>query len=137
MVDIYDSAKRSAIMSRVRGTGNRSTEIRLVAIFRGYSISGWRRNQPLPGRPDFVFRRERLAVFVDGCFWHQCPIHGSRPADNASCWEEKLSANVVRDALVTETLQKMGWHVVRIWQHELTKTNEPRLVLRLRRALSA
>lgn len=136
MADIYDSAKRSAIMSRVRGTGNRSTELRLIAIFQKYAISGWRRNQQLPGRPDFIFRRERVAVFVDGCFWHRCPVHGSRPVANALFWEKKLNANVSRDTLVNKVLQRMGWQVLRVWQHEITKANESGLVSRLRQALS-
>lgn len=118
MADIYDSAKRSAIMSRVRGAGNRSTELRLIAIFRTFSIVGWRRKQRLPGRPDFVFRRERVAVFVDGCFWHGCPLHGSRPESNADFWEKKLAGNVIRDRAVSLKLRRMGWHVLRLWEHE-------------------
>jgi len=84
MADIYDREKRSEVMSRVRGSGNRSTELRLIAIFRKHSITGWRRNQRLPGLPDFVFPKQRLAVFVDGCFWHGCPLHGSVPREQTS-----------------------------------------------------
>jgi DNA mismatch endonuclease, patch repair protein len=62
-------------MAAVRSRGNKDTELKLIAILRGYHIKGWRRHQPLPGKPDFLFRRYRLAVFVDGCFWHGCRFH--------------------------------------------------------------
>jgi DNA mismatch endonuclease (patch repair protein) len=134
VADIYDTSKRSALMSRVRGAGNRATELRLIEIFRATSITGWRRKQPLPGRPDFVFRRERVVVFVDGCFWHCCPKHGSLPITNRSFWRKKLEGNVARDKLVSCALRKCGWRVLRVWQHELKKSNEPHLVGRLKKA---
>jgi DNA mismatch endonuclease (patch repair protein) len=136
MADIYDRAKRASIMSSVRSGGNRSTELRLIEIFREFAITGWRRNHVLPGRPDFIFRRERLAVFVDGCFWHACPLHASQPATNASFWERKLQANLIRDREANRRLRARGWRVVRIWQHELSRTNQARLISRLRRSLT-
>ena len=69
-------------------------------------------------RPDIVFPRERVAVFVDGCFWHSCPLHGSRPAKNRAYWDTKLARNRARDELVSETLSEEGWLVVRIWEHQ-------------------
>lgn len=74
----------------------------------------------LPGarvRPDIVFTRRRVAVFVDGCFWHCCPIHSSRPKTNQWYWEPKLNRNRERDALADEALANSGWLVVRIWEH--------------------
>ena len=68
MADIFTKAKRSEVMARIRGSGNRATELRLIALMREHGITGWRRNAPVFGKPDFVFRRERVAVFVDGCF---------------------------------------------------------------------
>lgn len=68
-------------------------------------------------RPDIVFSRKRVAVFVDGCFWHACPEHGTSPAHNASYWSEKLKKNVARDVRVTAALMSSGWDVVRIWEH--------------------
>ena len=86
---------------------------------------GWRFRVDLPleaaerrVRPDLVFTRRRVAVFVDGCFWHACPKHGQRPRANASYWRSKLLVNVERDAAVTESLQRAGWKVVRVWEHE-------------------
>jgi DNA mismatch endonuclease (patch repair protein) len=86
------------------------------------------------GKPDFVFRALRLAVFVDGCFWHGCPKHGTRPANNARFWREKIARNQARDAEVNRALRKKGWRVLRVWEHELTRKNERRLLARLRRA---
>jgi DNA mismatch endonuclease (patch repair protein) len=68
-------------------------------------------------RPDVVFTRRRLAVFVDGCFWHQCPEHGTRPKDPTGYWTPKLQRNVERDAQTTEALEAEGWSVLRIWEH--------------------
>lgn len=122
-------------MSRVRGRGNKATEGVLVKIFRGNHITGWRRHLKLFGNPDFVFRKHRLAIFVDGCFWHGCPKHASQPVTNRAFWEKKLLRNKDRDRLVTRTLKKQGWHVIRIWQHELTGKSADRCVSRIRQVL--
>lgn len=133
MADIWSPQKRSEVMSRIRGTGNRTTELRLAALFRALGITGWRRHQTLPGRPDFVFRKLRLAVFVDGCFWHGCPAHGTRPRANARFWRTKLERNRTRDREVGRELRRRGWRVVRIWEHELRPVHARRLAARLRR----
>ena len=83
-------------------------------------------------KPDFVFRQARLAVFVDGCFWHGCPKHATKPANNKEFWKKKLAGNQTRDRLVTRTLRRAGWHVFRIWECELTRMNETRLLQRLK-----
>ena len=119
-------------MSRIRGRGNKDTELALAKLLRRHGITGWRRNQPVFGKPDFVFRQVRLALFVDGCFWHGCPKHATKPANNRAFWRRKLSSNKTRDRLVTRTLRKTGWRVLRIWEHELAKKNETRLVKRLK-----
>jgi DNA mismatch endonuclease (patch repair protein) len=124
---------RSEQMSRVRSRNNRSTELRLIAFFKRRKITGWRRSHRLYGKPDFVFPRLRLAVFVDGCFWHGCPKHGRTPKSNLSFWVPKLAANRKRDRIVNSQLKRTGWRVVRIWEHELRNHN----VARLARKLSA
>lgn len=134
MTDFLTSAERSRVMSRVRGRGNRATELQLVRLFRDYKITGWRRNTPLFGKPDFVFPAIRIAVFVDGCFWHGCPKHASWPATNHAFWRKKLEGNLTRDRLVNDTLRAKGWRVIRVWQHELAKNNKGRLVTRLENA---
>lgn len=108
-------------MSRVKGRGNRLTELRLIELFRSHSFVGWRRNARVFGRPDFVFPKLRVAVFVDGCFWHGCPTHGSVPASNRDFWSAKLERNKRRDRVVNTELKKRGWKPVRVWQHELRR----------------
>ena len=119
MADIFSSKKRSAVMACIRGSGNKATELRLMAIFKAHGITGWRRKAAVFGKPDFVFPKLRLAVFVDGCFWHGCPIHATQPKTNAKFWREKIARNQSRDRLVTRTLRRTGWRVLRVWEHEL------------------
>nr|WP_281722824.1 very short patch repair endonuclease [Nitrosomonas nitrosa] len=122
-------------MALVRGKGNKATELAVVSLFRRHHVKGWRRHVRLFGKPDFIFRKQRLAVFVDGCFWHGCPMHSSQPTSNRTFWEKKLKRNKERDRIVTKTLRKSGWRVLRIWQHELTRRKEGPCVNRIRRAL--
>jgi DNA mismatch endonuclease (patch repair protein) len=134
MADVFPVGFRSEIMSRVRSKGNRATELRLGSLMRSQGVVGWRRNQSVFGSPDFVFPKARLAVFVDGCFWHGCPQHCKCPSSNRRFWKRKLSANRRRDLLVNRILRHKGWHVVRIWQHDLRR-RPVWCVLRIVRAL--
>jgi DNA mismatch endonuclease, patch repair protein len=84
-------------------------------------IKGWRRRIKLFGNPDFVWRTKRLALFIDGCFWHGCPIHGHIPASRTDYWTAKLVRNHIRDRLVTKKLRERGWVVVRIWECSLRR----------------
>ena len=132
MQDIFAPAMRSEIMSRIQGRGNKDTELALIKVFRAMHITGWRRHQPVFGKPDFIFHRQKFAVFVDGCFWHGCPLHATSPKTNADFWKRKLKANKDRDRLVNRTLRNQGWKVLRIWEHELVRKNEQKLLLKLR-----
>ena len=166
MPDVFTKAKRSDVMSRIRSRGNKDTELALVRVFRAHGITGWRRQVQIRSaergvrsksgvrrpansfrtprsefrvfsvRPDFVFPKLRLAVFVDGCFWHACPLHTTKPRNNAAFWRKKFAANQTRDRLVTRTLRKDGWCVLRIWEHELARKNEARLLKRILRVLA-
>jgi len=136
MTDVFSKSKRSDVMSRIRGKENKATEMALIKLFRRNRITGWRRNQPVFGKPDFMFPKNKLAVFVDGCFWHGCPKHATRPSTNRAFWNKKLAANKARDQIVKRTICTRGMRVLRIWQHELTRRNESRLLLRIRRALA-
>jgi DNA mismatch endonuclease, patch repair protein len=93
------------------------------------------RHSSLTVRPDFVFPKSRTAVFVDGCFWHGCPKHGTQPKGNRAFWKNKFASNKARDLLVTRTLRRAGWRVLRIWEHELARKNEIHLLRRIQRAL--
>src|ERR1700683_4200333 len=110
MSDVFSITKRSEVMSLIRSRGNKETEIAFMNLLRRHRISGWRRHLPLTleqtvsrgknswnwrpqVKPDFVFKRNRIAVFIDGCFWHGCPHHGTKPAGNAEFWRAKLTNN--------------------------------------------
>ena len=81
-----------------------------------------------------MFPKRRLAVFVDGCFWHGCPQHATKPRNNAVFWRKKFAANTRRDRLVNRALRQSDWRVLRIWEHELRRAGELRLVRKLTRA---
>ena len=139
--------KRPELMSRIRSTGNKRTELVLASALRQAHVSGWRRHFriSLPPnakearsssvRPDFVFRSARVALFIDGCFWHVCPRHGHYPKGNKAFWRKKLIANITRDKFVTHMLRRAGWRVLRIWEHDLAK-NPERCLKRIKHALS-
>jgi DNA mismatch endonuclease (patch repair protein) len=176
MPDVFTKRKRSDVMSRIRGAGNKATELRLIQIFRANGITGWRRGCSLAlaprsakgqvasakslvrdpsglrfqvsglktavrstGRvkPDFVFPKQRTAVFVDGCFWHGCPRHGTKPKTRAAFWLAKLTGNKARDRRVNRLLRAKGWKVIRVWEHELRRKDEAKLLRRLRKMLFA
>lgn len=123
-------------MGAIRAKGNKDTELLLISVFRKHKITGWRRHLPLPGRPDFTFRQQRVVIFIDGCFWHACKRHFRMPSSNTIYWERKFSANQKRDRSVTKTLRKRGWRVLRIWEHELQIKNAKQLLRRIQQALS-
>lgn len=144
MPDVFTKAKRSEVMSRIRSHGNTATELRLAGLMREAGIKGWRRQLALPihvqhskgrVRPDFVFRQERTAIFVDGCFWHGCPRHATRPQQNREFWDAKITRNQARDRRVTRALRKAGWSVLHIWECALTKKRQAGTLARLQRAL--
>jgi DNA mismatch endonuclease (patch repair protein) len=124
--------------------GVRNPGIKIVIrLARALRVTGWRRHVEIRGRaalprrqdpatehrrptnfrvrPDFVFRRTQLAIFVDGCFWHGCPKHATKPANNRAFWKKKLAGNKIRDRVVNRTLRRAGWRVIRIWEHELQR----------------
>jgi DNA mismatch endonuclease (patch repair protein) len=160
MADVFSKRKRSAVMSRIRSRGNRDTELALARLLRANGITGWRRQIEIHGRacsplraagktsrsgahgvtrptfrvkPDFVFRKARLAIFVDGCFWHGCPKHATWPAHRAAWWRRKIEGNKTRDRLVDRTLRRAGWRVVRIWECDLR--NAKRILKRIEKHL--
>lgn len=110
------SEVRSRTMRAVRSRRNESTELAFARVLREHKITGWRRHLPLSGRPDFSWPSLRIAVFVDGCFWHGCPRCYTSPKTNKAFWVEKVESNRRRDKRVTAQLRRMGWKVVRIWE---------------------
>src|ERR1700691_3490752 len=108
MADFLTGNQRSARMAAIRSRGNKDTELAMVRLFKKHRITGWRRHQQLLGKPDFIFKKARLAVFVDGCFWHSCPKHSHVPNSNRQFWRNKFKRNKARDRLVTRTLRSSG-----------------------------
>ncbi|MGH9473685.1 MAG: very short patch repair endonuclease [Terriglobales bacterium] len=124
-------------MASIRSSGNRTTEARFAALLRENRITGWRRRQPLPGRPDFAFPGLKVAVFVDGCFWHGCPRCYRAPHANRGYWAAKVERNRARDGKTCRQLRARGWVVIRVWEHSLRGPGGRRAVAaRLRRLLS-
>lgn len=134
----FHGLTRSQLMARIRCRGNKKTELAMMALLRHNEIKGWRRHQPLPGRPDFVFPRERTALFVDGCFWHGCPKHYRRPTTNSRFWSEKVDANRARDLRTTRALKRIGWRVLRVWECDIAReAGRKKIVRRILRALKS
>ncbi len=117
-------AKRSRTMSAIRGKHNRSTELCLRMAFIREGIKGWRLHaNELPGNPDFFFKKEKIAIFVDGCYWHGCPKCGHIPKTRSQFWAAKIKRNQQRDKKNRTKLKKKGITPIRIWEHELKKTS--------------
>jgi DNA mismatch endonuclease, patch repair protein len=130
------SAQRSAIMRAVRSRGNKDTELVLVMLLRSHRVTGWRRHGRALGRPDFIFPAQKVAVFVDGCFWHGCVYHCRMPKTNRSYWKKKIAGNQKRDRHVCAALRRAGWRVLRIWEHDLRISRQSHCLARIERALS-
>ena len=121
MIDTVSKSERSKIMAAVKSDGNKSTELRLIQLFKKYGIKGWRRKYALKENPDFVFPKARLVIFADGCFWHGCRKHCRIPEANRDYWVTKVNKNKKRDKLVNKTLREKKWIVIRIWEHDLKR----------------
>ena len=131
MADFFEKEKRSDIMHRVRSKNNKSTELKLIKIFKENHMIGWKRNYPVKGHPDFVFLDKKIAVFVDGCFWHGHKCRNTIPTSNTEYWEKKRARNIEHDLKITSIFEKRGWTVLRIWECELKNKNRDDLLSRL------
>jgi DNA mismatch endonuclease Vsr len=128
---------RSRTMSKIRSDKNKTTEetLRMALVRKG--IAGWTlQAKRLPGRPDFLFQDAGFVVFVDGCFWHHCARCGHIPKSRSEYWQTKLEINKARDKRNVRRLRKLGYGVIRIWEHELKFVEGiSRSVARIRRRL--
>lgn len=114
------SDKRSSNMRAIRSDSNATTEQRLRAHLIRNRIANWKvRVKDVHGCPDFFFPIERIAIFVDGCFWHGCPKCGRTPKTNRPYWSKKLARNKQRDAQTTRNLRSRGTRVLRLWECQL------------------
>lgn len=123
MADTFSKEERSRVMQKVKSRGNKSTEQKLIEIFKQNSITGWRRNHPVMGKPDFVFLEKKIAVFADGCFWHGHPCRNITPKQNKAYWDKKRQRNIQRDRAVTSYFEERGWKVLRFWECDIKRGN--------------
>lgn len=141
-MDTVSKAKRSEIMSRIRSRDTKP-ELALAEELRRAADPGLpfeRDAGDVDGRPDFAFRQVRLAVFVDGCFFHGCPRHYKEPKSNVAFWRGKIARNRERDRQVRRRLNYLGWSVMRVWEHEVRRDPAAvagRVLARARRAPGA
>lgn len=120
---------RSKIMSCIPGRRNRSTEVVLRFELVRAGIRGWKMHFDIPGRPDFYFPQESLAIFVDGCFWHGCPRCGHIPKTRSTFWAAKIRRNRQRDASNLRILRSRGIRVLRFWEHTLANPSGRRRMI--------
>lgn len=133
MADPLTPQQRSYCMSQVKGK-NTKPELHLRKAVWGAGLRYRLATGKMAGKPDFIFPSAKVAVFVDGCFWHSCPQHLQQPQTNYGFWEAKLKKTIARDETVTRKLQEAGWLVLRFWEHELDYSIEG-CVARIRAAL--
>ena len=121
-MDVFSKRKRSEVMAQIRGRGNKATERKMAALLRAYHIAGWKLHPPdIFGRPDIYFPELRIAIFLDGCFWHACRKCFKMPSQNRPFWKEKIHRNVLRDRRVNRALKVEGIRVFRLWEHDLER----------------
>lgn len=118
MTDVLTKKQRSYCMSRIRNRGTQP-ELLLRKALSKAGIKGYRLNYRLTGKPDIVFPKIKIAIFIDGCFWHKCPACFIKPGTNRGFWNKKIASNLKRDKIVSVKLKEKGWQVIRIWEHEL------------------
>jgi len=123
-------------MRAIKSRENRSTEWRLRSMLIRTAVRGWKlHSNEVLGNPDFLFLVHRVVVFIDGCFWHGCPICGHIPKTNKKYWQAKIARNQKRDKMYSQELRRQGFKVIRIWECDL-KAKPQRCLQRILAALS-
>ena len=130
-MDKITKEQRSRNMAAIRSKGNQTTEVAFSKLLQINKITGWRRHsRRLFGTPDFIFPRSKVAIFIDGCFWHGCPKCKTNPKTNAKYWKTKIANNQKRDREVKKQLVREDWKVLRFWEHEI-KENPNRIIRKI------
>src|ERR1700732_3947351 len=132
-MDRVSRATRSRIMASVRSKGNRTTEGLMGKLLWASGLRGYRKHWPVAGKPDFAWPRRKVALFVDGCFWHGCPRCDRPSRSNKTFWKSKIASNRRRDGRVARKLRNDGWSVLRVWE---CRIGEERTLSRIMRAVS-
>jgi len=120
MTDVLTKEQRKLNMSRIRAK-NTGPEVKIRKLLFAVGIRGYRIHHNLAGKPDIVFTKKKIVIFIDGCFWHKCPICFQEPETRKEFWMKKIQSNIDRDKKVNELLKNDGWKVIRIWEHEIKK----------------
>jgi len=128
MPDVLTPEQRRLNMERIRGKDT-TPELKIRRLLRERGIRGYRIHYDLPGKPDIVFVRKKIAIFIDGCFWHKCPVCFTEPETRKDFWLDKINRNVARDRKINEELLSLGWKVLRFWEHDIKK--DPESVLKI------
>lgn len=123
MTDVLTPDQRKLVMSRIRGKDT-GPELKIRKLLFAKGFRGYRIHYDLPGKPDIVFTRQKVVIFIDGCFWHKCPKCFREPETRKDFWMNKINSNVGRDQKNNQILKEMGWKVIRIWEHEVRKDPE-------------
>ncbi|WP_321508168.1 very short patch repair endonuclease [uncultured Methanoregula sp.] len=122
MVDVLTPDQRAYNMSRIRGK-NTGPEIKFRKLLWSAGIKGYRIHYSLLGKPDIVFIKKKIVIFIDGCFWHKCPVCFKEPETRTEFWMKKIQSNIDRDKKINAQLEKDGWTVIRVWEHEIKKNS--------------
>lgn len=120
---------RSRAMAAVKGKHNRTTEIQFRMALVRSGVTGWITHTKLPGKPDVYFPKPRIAIFLDGCFWHGCGRCGHVPKTNTLFWATKIERNQGRDRRNSRLLRKQGISVIRAWEHTLKNPDQLQKIL--------
>lgn len=120
-MDNVSRAVRSRIMAAIHAQGNATTELAMGKLLTAAGLRGYRKHWPIEGRPDFAWPKRKVALFVDGCFWHACPYCHNPPQSNLRYWRSKLGRNKARDKRVSRKLRSRGWSVLRIWECQVRR----------------
>lgn len=123
MTDVLTPEQRKKNMSAIKGK-NTKPEIKIRKLLWENGIRGYRIHYDLPGKPDITFTKYKIAIFIDGCYWHKCPECFREPKTNTEFWMKKINGNVERDQKITKELEDSGWTVLRFWEHEVRKDTE-------------
>lgn len=122
MTDNLTKEQRHKNMTHIKSTNTKIEKAVTKALWNlGYRF---RKNvTSLPGKPDIAIKKYKIVVFLDSCFWHKCPEHLKKPKSNLEYWEPKIKRNIERDAEINQYYKDKNWHIMRIWEHEIKKSN--------------
>ncbi|MGO9871217.1 MAG: very short patch repair endonuclease [Methanoregula sp.] len=120
MSDVLTQEQRKLNMSHIRAK-NTGPEVKLRKLLFAKGFRGYRIHFDLLGKPDIVFTKKKIAIFIDGCFWHKCPVCFQEPETRKEFWMKKIQSNIDRDKKVNEQLKSEGWTIIRIWEHDVRK----------------